>query len=172
MKTRMISLDTSSATTGWAYWENARLVGHGVIDLSLLRAGEDRLEQMCRELISLMDDKEPDIVVVEMTVVTRNTATQRILSELVGGVRGWCLSQRRQRFFYRMRPTEWRRLVKEEGEKMPRSKKDGLKEWDIVKAEELFEFIPADDNEADAVLIGWAYIRLCGDTEIRGKNQK
>ena len=137
-----------------------------------LRAGEDRLEQMCRELIALMDDKKPDIVVVEMTVVTRNVATQRILSELVGVVRGWCMSQRRQRFFYRMRPTEWRRLVKKEGERIPRSKKKGIKAWDVRKACEIFGIEPADDNEADAVLIGHAYIRLFEDTDIQGENQR
>ena len=114
---------------------------------------------MCRELINLLCNKKPDIVVIEMTVVPNNTGTQRLLSEIVGVVRGWCLSQRKNIEFVRLRPTEWRKLVKDKNEKVPKSKKDGLKLWDIKKVKELFGFTPIDDNEADGVLLGCARIR-------------
>lgn len=34
---RMISLDTSTTKSGWAYWENGILIEHGVIDLSKIK---------------------------------------------------------------------------------------------------------------------------------------
>ncbi len=158
--TKMISLDTSSKLSGWAYWEDAVLIDHGVIDMSGVKDPEDRLNRMCCSLTSLLADHTPDIVVIEMTVVTTNAKTQRILSEIVGAVRGWCVSRAGNCAFYCIRPTEWRTKVCNKAEKTPRSKKDGLKEWDISKAREYFGFDPVTDDEADAVLIGLAYCRL------------
>ena len=157
-KIKMVSLDTSSKDSGWAYWENGILKEHGVIHVSHKDANL-KLDHMCRELAGLLNKKKPDIVVIEMTVVPNNAATQRLLSEIVGVVRGWCLSQKKDIEFIRLRPTEWRKLVKNSGEKVPKSKKDGLKQWDIDKARELFHFEPIDDNEADGVLLGYARIK-------------
>ena len=160
--TKMISLDTSSVCSGWAYWENGILTDHGVIDTSLIKYRDKKLDNMCKNLIHLLKAHDPDIVVIEMTVVPNNAETQRILSEIVGVVSGWCLSQRKSSFFYRIRPNEWRKIVCNDNEKFPHSKKAGLKEWDIQKAKDIFGFDPIDDNEADAVLMGYAYNCLFG----------
>ncbi|MCR5206297.1 MAG: hypothetical protein K6E47_14810 [Lachnospiraceae bacterium] len=164
MKTvKMLSLDTASRDSGWAYWENAVLKDHGVIHVpEKIKEPTAKLDCMVEGLIKLLKDKNPDIVVIEMTVVPNNTGTQRILSEIVGVVRGWCYSQKKNVDFIRLRPTEWRKLVREKTEKVPKSKKDGLKQWDIKKAKELYHFKPIDDNEADGVLLGHAYKRLFG----------
>lgn len=159
--TKMLSLDTSSCASGWAYWENARLIGSGVIDLNKIRDKEERLDEMCRRLAALLREKKPEIIVIEMTVVENNAGTQRLLSEIVGVVRGWHIFANVPEFI-RLRPSEWRKLVKDKDEKVPRSKKDGLKEWDIQKAQSLFSVEVADDNEADAILIGYARIRQFG----------
>ena len=119
-----------------------------------------KLDMMVNELIKLLKEKNPEIVVIEMTVVPNNTGTQRLLSEIVGVVRGWCMSQKKQVDFIRLRPTEWRKLVRGAEEKVPKSKDDGLKQWDIKKAKELYHFDPIDDNEADGVLLGHAYKQL------------
>ncbi len=158
--TKMISLDTASRDSGWAYWENAKLKEHGVISVDKnIKSSSEKLDMMCKNLIKLLDERKPDIVVIEMTVVPNNTGTQRILSEIVGVVRGWCMSQKKDVDFVRLRPTEWRSLVRNKEEKIPKSKAAGLKEWDIRKAKEIFCFSPIDDNEADGVLIGYARIR-------------
>ena len=158
--TKMVSLDTSTSISGWAYWENGILKAHGVIDLKNIKSSDERVNLMCYSLVTLLKEHDPDIVVIEMTMVTTNAKTQRILSEIVGVIRGWCISQESPRFFYRIQPSEWRKLVCSEGEKPPRSKKAGLKEWDILKTKEYFGFDPVTDDEADAVLIGWAYCKL------------
>ncbi len=158
--TKMISLDTATVRTGWALWINGILTDHGVIDVSKTKDRTESLDEMVRQLIRLLKDTDPDIVVIEMTVVPTNTGTQRLLSEIVGVIRGWCMSQDPIRDFYRLRPSEWRKLIRTPDERVPKSKKDGLKEWDIRKAKEIFGFDPVDDNEADAVLIGQAYKRM------------
>ncbi len=158
--TKMLSLDTATVKSGWAIWLNGTLTNHGVINVSGVKDHTASLDEMVRQLIRLLKDTDPDIVVVEMTVVPTNTGTQRLLSEIVGVVRGWCGSQDPIRDFYRLRPSEWRRLIRDPNDRVPKSKKDGLKEWDIKKAKEIFGFDPVDDNEADAVLIGEAYKSL------------
>ena len=158
---RMLSLDTASRDSGWAYWENAVLKEHGVIHIpQKIKDINIKLDMMVNELIKLLKEKNPEIVVIEMTVVPNNTGTQRLLSEIVGVVRGWCMSQKKQVDFIRLRPTEWRKLVRGAEEKVPKSKDDGLKQWDIKKAKELYHFDPIDDNEADGVLLGHAYKQL------------
>ena len=158
--TRMLSLDTATVRTGWALWINGVLTDHGVIDVSGIKDRSESLDEMVRQLIRLLKSTDPDIIVVEMTVVPTNTGTQRLLSEIVGVVRGWCFSQDPIRDFYRLRPSEWRKLVRDPDEKVPKSKKEGLKQWDIAKAKGIFGFDPIDDNEADTVLIGEAYKQM------------
>lgn len=156
---RMVSLDTASNITGWAYWGSGKLKKHGTIDLSQMKRSPEKLDLMCKEIIKVLKKFNPDIIVIEMTVVPNNAGTQRMLSEIVGVVRGYSLSCDKDITFIRLRPTEWRKLVKG-NINPPKSKKDGLKEWDIKRCEELYLFKPIDDNEADAVLIGSAYINM------------
>lgn len=160
-KIKMLSLDTASRDSGWAYWENAVLKEHGVVHVDKkIKDINIKLDTMCKGLIDLLNSKQPDIVVIEMTVVPNNTNTQRLLSEIVGVVRGWCMSQKKEVDFIRLRPSEWRKLVRSDTEKIPKSKDAGLKPWDIAKAKELYHFDPIDDNEADGVLLGHAYKQL------------
>lgn len=156
--TKMVSLDTSSRASGWAYWENGNLTDYGVFDYSKMKDKEARLDTMCISLCNLLKEHKPDIIVIEMTVVEKNAGTQRLLSEIVGVVRGWHIITGASEFV-RLRPTEWRKLVREEDEKLPKSKDDGLKNWDIAKANALFGLSLKDDNIADAILIGYARIR-------------
>ena len=64
-------------------------------------------------------------------------------------------------------PSQWRALVKDGGESVPRKSKD-CKVWDIAKVKSM-GYDPIDDNEADAILIGQARInefaRFLIDTE-------
>ena len=161
-KVKMMSFDTASQASGWAYWENAQLTEHGVIDLKKMKDKEERLTLMCERLLQILNEKKPTIVIIEMTVVENNAGTQRLLSEIVGVVRGWAMLNQLKGTpteFVRLRPTEWRKLVRDEDEKVPKSKKDGLKEWDIQKANHLFRLQLEDDNEADAILVGFARIK-------------
>lgn len=87
-KCKMISLDTSSKVCGYAYYENGTLISHGVLNHEKEKDTEIRLEDMCLDVTRLLSEYKPVIVIVEMTVVPRNTATQRILSEILGVVRG------------------------------------------------------------------------------------
>ncbi len=156
MKTiKMLSLDTSTAKTGYGYWENGELIESGYI-ASVKTENGNKTDDMMKRLKAFIMEKKPQIVVVEMTVVVMNAVTQRELTELIGGLRWHCVNNKID--FHRLRPTQWRKLVKDEDEKLPK-KREELKKWAIAKVFKIFGKKVGDD-EADAVLIGYAYKKM------------
>lgn len=112
---------------------------------------------MVYEITALIEREAPDVVIIEETVVTRNPQTQRMLSMILGAVFGVCVSYN---FNYcALRPTQWRKAVRGEDEKLPR-KRDELKKWSINKVNELFGIQDIGDDISDAILIGQAFINM------------
>jgi len=153
--TKMISLDTSTANTGYAYWKNGKLSGYGVIESQGNHKNGDKTDDMMLRIDRYLKEKMPDIVVVEMTVVPLNAHTQRELTELVGGIRNFCLMNKIE--FFRLRPTQWRKLVRDKDEKLPKRRNE-LKEWSKCKVKSLYN-IDVTDDTSDSILIGAAYIK-------------
>lgn len=154
---KILSLDTSTKVTGYAVYNDGELVRYSSIDKSEIKDGDVRLRLMISELITLVEREAPDTVVVEETVVTRNPQTQRMLSMILGAVLGVCVSYN---FNYcALRPTQWRKAVRGDDEKLPR-KRDELKKWSINKVNELFGIQDIGDDISDAILIGQAFINM------------
>ena len=154
--TILLSLDTSTKDTGVAFFENGKFSHSETIDYSDIKDGQERMEQMILSLYRLFADISPDIVVVELTSVLRNPDTQRKLTMLLGAIMGKCIDMYIP--FYAYRPTEWRSLVKDKDEKLPK-KREELKQWALEKCHKFGYVDIIDDNEAEAVLIGLAYIK-------------
>lgn len=155
--TKLISLDTSTVATGWAYYENGILVNSGVLKSDRMSDMENRITEMERLIIGLLNYYQPHIIIVEMVSVSRNIYIFRILSELVGAIRGYCVEY--NIFFLRLSPGQWRSLVKREDDKIGGQKRDFLKKWSKQLVLEKYGKSVTDD-EADAILIGQAYINL------------
>ena len=154
---KILSLDTSSKVTGYAVFNDSKLIRYSSIDKSDIKNSDDRMQDMVRCLIILIEREAPDIVVIEETVVTRNPQTQRMLSMILGAVFGACVSNH---FNYcSLRPTQWRKAVRSDDEKLPR-KRDELKLWSISKVAELFDINDVSDDISDAILIGQAFINI------------
>ena len=151
---RLVSLDTSSTKTGWALYENGILKESGLIDLTKSKDTELRLLNMCIEIKNLLALTLPQIVVCEMVVISNNTSTQRMLSEIVGAVRGYSLFLGAE--FYEYRPTIWRKLIADKNEKIPIKRAD-CKTWAVNKVEKIYNKKCSDD-EAESILIGLAHI--------------
>ena len=156
---KMISLDTSTTASGWAYWENATLTEYGEL-LHNAKKEKDielRLNAMSRDLIELLEKYQPDIIVIELTAAPKGAQTQRSLTELIGVVRGWAAFHDTD--FVRVRPSHWRKLAKQycerefHGEITLPTERSQLKCWsmDVVKKQ---YGIQVDDNISDAILIG------------------
>lgn len=154
---KILSLDTSTKKTGYAVYNEDRLVHYSSIDKSAIKDGDERLRAMIKDLATLIEREAPDTVVVEETVVTRNPQTQRMLSMILGAVFGCCVINN---FNYcALRPTQWRKAVRGEDEKLPR-KREELKKWSVDKVIELFGINEVNDDVSDAILIGMAFINM------------
>ena len=154
---KILSLDTSSKVTGYAVFNNGKLIRYSSIDKSDIKNSDERMQDMVRCLIILIEREAPDVVVVEETVVTRNPQTQRMLSMILGAVFGTCVSNHFN--YYSLRPTQWRKVVRGDDEKLPK-KREELKLWSISKVAELFDINDISDDISDAILIGQAFINI------------
>ena len=150
---KLISLDTSTKSTGVAVYINGELKEYRCFNYSSILASEERLEAMTKGILQYLLDECPQIVVIETTSVNRNAMTQRFLTMIVGAIYGLCLKE--DIFFYSFRPSEWRSLISRE--KRP-SKRTELKRWSIEQVKTLFNIETNNDDISDAILIGQAYI--------------
>lgn len=149
MSCKVVSLDTSSSSTGWAYFIDGEILQHGCIT-SKIKDSEKRMKEMCLSALQLLNNINPDIVYVEKMSVERNPGTARMLSMIIGVIYGWCISH--EKYYEDFRPSEWRSLIKNKDEKIPR-KREELKFWSQEKVRTIYGF-EVNDDESDAILIG------------------
>ncbi len=154
--TRMLSLDTSSTITGYAYWENGSLINSGIIYHNDEKNTVIRIENMTIDIITKLKSCRPDIVVIEQPPFCNSPKTCVMLAQIVGCAQGFAISTGADYVEYS--PNTWRKLVAGAGDIIPRKRVE-VKAWDINKAESLFNLQVEDDNEADAILIGYARIK-------------
>ena len=155
MENKLLSLDTSTSSTGWALFVNGEYSDCGLIDLKSIKNGHDRMGQMVSSIYNLINYYSPAIITIETPVVVRNPQVQRSLTMIFGTVYGKCIHDNID--FQELRPTEWRKLI--DSGKKPR-KREELKEWSKQRVKDLFE-LDVNDDVSDAVLIGQAYINMC-----------
>lgn len=154
MNCKLISMDTSSNSTGVAIFVDGILSHHFLIDLKKIKNTEDRIKEMVKQIYKIIENEKPDIIVTEMTVVTRNAQAQRNLTMILGAIYGKCIED--NIWHCSLRPTEWRSLI--DTNKKPKGRKrEDYKEWSINIVKDKYS-IEANDDICDAILIGRAYI--------------
>ena len=72
---RILSLDTSTKTSGYAVFKDGELFRYSSIDLSDIKDTDARFHEMVSELYDLIDREHPSAVVIEEMVVPRNPQT-------------------------------------------------------------------------------------------------
>lgn len=152
---KLISFDTSTSSTGYAIYISGKLHRYDLIDFKRIKNTDERIKEMILKIYEIIETEKPQIIVVEMTVVTRNAQAQRNLTMILGSIQGKCLEN--NIFFSLLRPTEWRKLVNNEKEKLPR-KREELKQWSKQKVSDILGINDINDDISDAILIGQAYI--------------
>ena len=146
---KLISLDTSTSSTGYAVYISGKLHRYDLIDFKRIKNTDERIKEMILKIYEIIETEKPQIIVAEMTVVTRNAQAQRNLTMILGAIHNI--------FFSLLRPTEWRKLVNNEKEKLPR-KREELKQWSKQKVSDILGINDINDDISDAILIGQAYI--------------
>ena len=152
---KLISLDTSTSSTGYAVYISGKLHRYDLIDFKRIKNTDERIKEMILKIYEIIETEKPQIIVAEMTVVTRNAQSQRNLTMILGAIQGKCLKN--NIFFSLLRPTEWRKLVNNEKEKLPR-KREELKQWSKQKVSDILGINDINDDISDGILIRQAYI--------------
>lgn len=163
----MISLDTSTSCTGWAYYENATYKRSGVIDLGVNTLkkkyqgnSDQRVKDMCLAVIRLLESYKPDIIVVEKLNVGRNMTAVRQLSKVIGAVYTYHILN--DCFYFEIQPSQWRGQL---GIQSSKKKRAELKQLSIEYVKDTIG-ITITDDEADSICAGLAYIKM-----FSGKNE-
>lgn len=162
-KTKMVSFDTSSTDSGYAYFENSKLTDYGSINLKKEKDSLIRQEDMIIALSGIVKKYKPDICVIESPPLINSPRTLIILTEIIGAVRGMVIDSAE---YVEYTPPVWRKLISP-NEKIP-IKRTEAKAWDISKVKDIFDVTTDNDNIADAILIGYA--RICNIQNIEKNN--
>ena len=153
---KILSLDTSTKSTGFAVFNDGKLIRYSSIDKSDKKDSYERMAAMVYDIMVLIEREAPDVVVIEETVVPRNPQTQRMLTMILGAVFGVCIYNN---FDYcSIRPTQWRKAVHAD-EHLPR-KREELKAWSLDRVKSLYEIDNITDDVSDAILIGQAFLNI------------
>lgn len=160
-KCKLLSLDTSSSKTGWAYFENSIYKKSGVINFDTNESkkkyqgnSDQRLEDMCLAIIKLLKEHSPDIIVVEKLNVGRNMVAVRHLAKVIGVV--YCHSILNECFYYEIQPSQWRSQI---GIQAKNRKRDEYKQLAIEYVKNTLG-IDVTDDEADSICAGVGYIKI------------
>lgn len=151
---RLMGIDASTKCTGTSYFEDEDLIMCHKIDLKKEKDTDNRVRLMLIEIIKDLSDYKPEIVYFEDVWTGKNPSTSQMLSQLLGGVWGWCVSNDTK--FVKIKPASWRKVL---GFKAGKLKRDELKAISVDYAKTKFR-INVGDDEADAICIGNAGILL------------
>lgn len=159
--TKLLSLDTSSTKTGWALFNNGNFEKSGVINLDTNECkkkyknnSEQRIEDMCLNIINLLKEQNPDIIVIEKLNVGRNMVAVRCLSKIIGVV--YCYSILNKCFYYEIQPSQWRSQL---GMQSSKRKREEYKQLSIDYVKKNFNKDVSDD-ESDSICAGIGYIKM------------
>lgn len=154
-QTRLCSIDSSSSKTGWAIFDNGKYTTSGVIDLHSEKDSEKRVENMCIQIIELLEKYKPDIIVIEKLNVGRNMVATRILSKIIGVVYAYSIMNG-EVFYYEIQPSQWRKQL---GMQKAGRKRDEYKQLSIQYVKDHLGK-EVNDDEADSICAGIGYIKM------------
>lgn len=156
---RILSFDQSTKITGHSLFNDNRYVKSGVINLSASKdSTEKRSEKMAVEICKVIEECDPDVVVIEEVAMQSNAKTLKLLARIQGVAIGFCAAHNIP--LHILEPTKWRSTLNfRQGPKVQRAE---LKEQSVnfVKNELGLDIKSEDENEACA--IGVAACRLYG----------
>lgn len=152
---KILSLDPSTHSTGYAIFENRNLIAHGYLKDSSNNTYL-RIEKMVEAIKEIIIQENIDEIVIEEVYIEQgiNNQTYKVLMHLQGGIMLMINSLNKIKDTNFKYPSEWRKQC---GIKTGNKKKrEELKQEDINFVKEIYK-IEVNDDEADAICIGHAY---------------
>lgn len=157
--TRLVSLDCSTKCSGLAVWDNGEYTESHIIDMSKIKEVDVRQVEMGLKLWKGLDYYSPSIVFIEDTYSHGNPEMQKKLNRIQGVIFAWCITHGAE--FNCVMPSSWRKYIPDfpNGKGVKRQEQ---KEFSVAYVADKYGFNPKTDDEADAILIGEAAIKMRG----------
>lgn len=149
-KRKILCLDQSTKITGWSFWQETQLKDYGLLNSNIKENNPIlRMKMMSSFLEKLIDNLNPDYVVIEHVQFQNNFRTYGQLSQLQGVI--FNILFERNIGFCLIEPTAWRAYSNIKGRKRVEQKANTIQ---MVKNK--FN-ITVTEDEADSIGIGlWA----------------
>lgn len=142
---KILGLDTSTRSTGYAVLDNDKLISYGCIktpkNIDLL----DKYIYIEKQVKDILKAKEIEIIIIEDLAVTRSASTTKALAGLLYHL--LVEFRKRELLTITVRPSQWRKNCNIKG----KSRKE-FKENTINYVENVYK-IKVNDDEADAICI-------------------
>jgi len=148
---RVMALDQSSNISGVCVLDDQQVTFYCKIDLSKNKDVPDRIKHMFLEIVKLIEQYKPDLLVVEAVQQQTNAKTSMMLSQLQGGL--ICYAYEHNIPVVSPMPSQWRsKLDYKQGRAI---KREQLKQqsFDYVKSRFGIE---CSEDEAEAIAIACA----------------
>lgn len=151
-----LALDQALQTTGWAVFENSKLIGHGHFTIPANKPIEQRLSTLMQRLSLIEEQFNFDNVFFEDIQAQQNKETYKKLAYVQAAVMIWCYSTEHK--FSILSPSHWRKVLKDKykvsfGKARAEQKKAAQ---ELVRQQLNIE---ATEDECDAICIGLAGIQ-------------
>lgn len=142
---RILGLDTSTTSTGYAVFDNDKLISYGTIKTPKKLDLLDKIIYIEEQVKQIMKAKKVEFIVIEELAVMRSANTTRALAGLLYHL--LVEFRKRELLVVKVRPSEWRSVSHIKGKG-----REELKENAIKFVEQNYK-IKVNDDEADAILI-------------------
>ena len=151
---KLLAFDQSTAKTGWAFFVGNELKKYGVIDRAKIKDAPERIRSMFLDIVSKIEELNPDRVIVEAVQQQASPATSMMLSQLQGMIIGYLYEHNIN--VESPMPTQWRhKLGFIQGKGI---KREELKIQSIHYANNTFGINTESDDIAEAICIGAAMV--------------
>ena len=161
---RILALDASTKSTGVAVFIDKELAGVKCVTASSTDL-YNRIHKITDAIDHIIETVEIDEIVMEEVIPDhdKNTNTFKALMYLQASIMMMIHDKHPKVKVTLVYPGSWRSQC---GIKTGKGvKRETLKEADIIRAKELFALTKVNDDEADACLIGAAYVGLFGSAK-------
>ena len=152
---KMLSLDQSLNVTGWAYFENEKLINYGNFSIKKTLPMEMRLNEFQKAILETMNscgDGYPDIIVFEDIQNQQNNITYKHLAYVQAALMIICYNLNIK--YSILSPSSWRAALGGGFGRKREEQKQAAIEYVQAKCNK-----NVSSDEADAICIGLAYMK-------------
>lgn len=163
---KIIGLDTSTNLTGIGIitYDSEHKMSVKSTSINLKNQGpfsDAKFKNMVMAIYDVIKNEKPDVIVIEDNCVEGSNANMnpfyaRKLKNLIGSCMAIGYIKNTEVILYS--PTQWRSIVRDKTKDWD-AHRAYCKAWAINQVKEIFNITATNDDEAEAILIAYAYIK-------------